>query len=228
MRYLLFLLPLFSFGQTIQNDGKPIECATRFTVIVGGSVNGIRFFKGSDANTYVVSLWDNTGKKLNSNTITGSSGWVTVPITSTPILPGVSYAVSFYSPSGNYAGVTNYFNAPVVSDKVTSTGGYYAYSAGYPINQYQKSYYYVEPVFSYAKDTIRVYDTTILYVHHYDTLVVHDTIWTMEFDTSATTPSLPLPFDIIEFTMPGGEVGRFQRESMWVRKRYINGQWVKW
>lgn len=233
MRKLLFLLfPLVSFGQTIVNDGKPIEVSTRFTAPISGSVNGVKFFKGSDAGTYVVSLWDATGKKLNSNTITGSSGWVTVPITSTPILPGVTYSVSYYSPNGNYAAKSSYFTTPVTTD-VTETGGYYLYSAGFPINQYLKSYYYIDPVFSGNRDTIYLHDTTTLFVHHYDTLTVRDTIWSMQFDSSFV-PSMidavnnPLPFDVIEFTIPGGGTGRFHREFVWIREKWVNGQWVKW
>jgi hypothetical protein len=240
MRKLLFILfPLFSFGQTIINDGKPIECATRFTVSVAGNINGIKFYKGSDNSTYVVTLWDNTGKRINSNTITGSSGLVTVPIPSTPILPGITYAVSYYSPSGNYSGTPNYF--PKTIGQITETGGYYGYAAGYPINTYKSTYYNVDPVFVVTRDTVIFHDTLYFAVHDtifstiHDTLInnFHDTIWSMEFDTSYNQIidnliNNPLPFDIMEFTLPGGGIGRFHREVMWIRQKYVNGQWIKW
>jgi hypothetical protein len=100
----LLLLPAFLSAQVLSNDGKAIECGTKFSVISDGKVYGVKFSKGGDLNTYVVRLYDNAGKVLAASTVTNATTgevlvYFPVPV---PITAATYYTASFYSPGGNY------------------------------------------------------------------------------------------------------------------------------
>lgn len=252
MKYLVSLLmvfvSLFVQAQTISNDGKAIEAGTRFTVGANGLISGVRFYKGSDANTYVLRLWDGTGKALASTTATSTTtGYITANF-STPInvVSGNTYTVSYYSPGGNYAANSTYFTTYVPSGFLNYVGGFYLYGAGYPINKYQSSFYYIDPVYtanSVVKDTVKIRDTVYYTVVVRDTMTliktefvtkrdtvykfIPDTIWLAQYDTTTIRKLDTLvDMDIIEFTLPAEGSYRFHRFFSWRRQQYKNGQWV--
>ncbi len=55
-------------------DSVPIELGTQFTADTAGSITGVRFYKGpSNAGTHTVSLWNTSGTRLATATVTGES-----------------------------------------------------------------------------------------------------------------------------------------------------------
>ncbi len=88
----------------------------RFTANAAGTITELRYFRGaadaSDTDTRVLNLWDATGVRLGSVTVTsttGESGWqvgtLSAPIS---IQAGATYVVS-YGTTQNYAVTANYF-----------------------------------------------------------------------------------------------------------------------
>ncbi len=97
-------------------DPNSITVGTKFTSEAGGSVTGVRFYKGSsDTGTHIGSLWTTSGTLLASATFTNetASGWQQVsfskPVT---ISAGTTYIVSYLAPVGHYEATPNYFYTP--------------------------------------------------------------------------------------------------------------------
>jgi Domain of unknown function (DUF4082) len=181
---LLFTLTLSwtASSQVLSNDGKPIECGTKFSVIYDGFISGIKFNKAGDTNTYVVKLYDNAGKVLATGSVKNSTvGEVIVYFnTSVQVTAATYYMASFYSPGGNYYSNPTWFNGYLPRSALIRQGGYYLYGSGFPTNQFSKSWYYVDPIFyspSIPRDTVRIRDTIVKinYVHDTTIKVIHDT-----------------------------------------------------
>src|SRR5207302_8669396 len=69
------------------NDSAAVEVGVKFKSDVGGTITGIRFYKGpGNTGTHVGTLWSSTGTKLASATFSGetASGWQQVNF-STPV-----------------------------------------------------------------------------------------------------------------------------------------------
>jgi hypothetical protein len=141
-------------------DGSATEVGTRFRTDVAGTVSAIRFYKSStNTGTHVGHLWTNTGTQLASVTFTGesASGWQQATL-STPVTlaANTTYVVSYYAPTGHYAGDTNYFttqgvdNAPLhaLKDGADGVNGIYRYGTGFPTESWESANYYVDVVFS--------------------------------------------------------------------------------
>ena len=141
-------------------DGSATEVGTRFRTDVAGTVSAIRFYKSStNTGTHVGHLWTNTGTQLASVTFTGesASGWQQATL-STPVTlaANTTYVVSYYAPTGHYAGDTNYFttqgvdNAPLhaLKDGVDGVNGIYRYGTGFPTESWESANNYVDVVFS--------------------------------------------------------------------------------
>lgn len=141
-------------------DGSATEVGTRFRTDVAGTVSAIRFYKSStNTGTHVGHLWTNTGTQLASVTFTGesASGWQQATL-STPVAlaANTTYVVSYYAPTGHYAGDTNYFttqgvdNAPLhaLKDGADGVNGIYRYGTGFPTESWESANYYVDVVFS--------------------------------------------------------------------------------
>lgn len=120
------------------NDPAAIEVGMAFTSDVAGTVNGVRYYKGSDnSGTHTGSLWSAAGALLATGTFVSESdsGWQTMlfsaPVT---ITPGTPYVVSYAMTDGHYAVDLNGLssganNAPL---HAPSQGGRYKYGAGFP------------------------------------------------------------------------------------------------
>ena len=135
------------------NDGQAIELGMRFQVTEGGSVMGIRFYKGAqNTGTHVAKLWSADGTLLASATFTGetSSGWQQVnfsqPVT---LATGQTYVASYHTDAGYYAATSGFFSSSYSQGPITGESGVYAYgNGGFPTKSYNASNYWVDVVFA--------------------------------------------------------------------------------
>ena len=158
----LWTPPLAAPTNPSENDSSAVEVGVRFQSTVGGTVTGIRFYKGTgNTGTHIGNLWSNTGgtTPLATVTFTGetASGWQQMNF-STPVAiqANTTYVASYFAPNGHYADDTTYFNTAHSNGPLTApasaTGklnGVYVYSATskFPTKNYQKSNYWVDVVF---------------------------------------------------------------------------------
>jgi len=137
-------------------DRDPVELGVRFQATTGGSVQGIRFYKGFyNTGEHVVSLWTGNGTLLATGVSVNEpiSGWQTVMF-STPIqiAAGTTYVASYHS-NGFFSVTENYFGETYSNGalKAVDGGGVYAYSTNagtFPgSNPGSGSNYWVDVVF---------------------------------------------------------------------------------
>jgi hypothetical protein len=151
------------------SDFNAIEVGLKFRTSVAGFISGIRFYKGGAQNggIHVGSLWSATGTLLGRATFTAETpqGWQEVRFGS-PIAvnANTTYVVSYYAPTGGYAGDNDYFlgtgviNGPLqaLADGADGGNGVYRYGpSGFPIETWFSTNYWVDVVFvtSVASDT---------------------------------------------------------------------------
>lgn len=160
--------PVGGLTAPTQNDGNQagltgIELGNKFRASVNGFVLGIRYYKTNQINggTKIGELYSYPGGvRLGSATFVNESvtGWQTA-VFATPIAitAGTTYIAAYFSPNGNYVSSTNYMTTAVVNGFLTSLAdgtdgpnGVYKYSnsAVFPISNFQKSNYWVDPLFS--------------------------------------------------------------------------------
>ncbi|MEV6343184.1 DUF4082 domain-containing protein [Actinoplanes sp. NPDC051851] len=135
------------------DDSGDVEVGMKFSSDVAGTVNGLRFYKGTgNTGTHTGSLWSSSGVLLATGTFSDetSSGWQTL-IFSTPvsITAGTSYVVSYRAPNGHYAVDVGGLSSAVVNAPLrTAAGaGAYLYGGGYPSNAVSHNYW-VDVVFT--------------------------------------------------------------------------------
>jgi hypothetical protein len=141
-------------------DGNPVELGVKFTSDVGGTVNGVRFYKAStNTGTHVGSLWTTTGTLLASATFSNesASGWQQVLFSSpVTITPNTTYIAGYFAPNGRYSitepGFTSAVNSPPLHAVAngTSPNGVYVYGAAstFPTSSFNASNYFVDVVFA--------------------------------------------------------------------------------
>ncbi|MCP3138209.1 DUF4082 domain-containing protein [Pyxidicoccus xibeiensis] len=148
-------------------DTASVELGVKFRSSVPGTVAGIRFYKGSSANsgTHVGSLWSRSGQRLASATFTNetATGWQTVRFaTPVSISANTTYVASYLSPRGRYSATGNAFasqgttNGPLtaLASGVDGENGVYLYgSGGFPTQSYQSTNYFVDVLFTSTADT---------------------------------------------------------------------------
>jgi hypothetical protein len=147
-------------GTANSGDASGVEVGVNFTSNHAGSIQGIRFYKGSaNIGTHIGNLWTTSGTLLATATFTGesASGWQQVNF-STPvaITSGTTYVASYYAPAGNYsydgayfasAGVTN-LPLEALSNTVVANGVYsYGSNSTFPTSSYNGTNYWVDVVF---------------------------------------------------------------------------------
>ncbi|KQV70342.1 DUF4082 domain-containing protein [Rhizobium sp. Root1220] len=147
-------------------DRDGVELGVRFQSSIGGSVQGIRFYKGFyNIGEHVVSLWNADGTLLATGISTNESlsGWQTVTFSSPiHIQAGTTYVASYHS-NGFYSVTEDYFG-PNVSHgsgvlKTVDAGGVYAYGSNpstFPGNNGGGSNYWVDVVFDAGPNTAPV------------------------------------------------------------------------
>ncbi|WP_239139253.1 DUF4082 domain-containing protein, partial [Sphaerisporangium krabiense] len=144
-----------------QNDPNSVEVGVKFRTTSPGTINGIRFYKGSsNTGTHVGNLWSSTGQLLAQATFTNetSNGWQSVTFSSpVQVTPNTTYVASYFAPQGMYSKNTPYFTQAVVSGPLTALAdgtdggnGVYAYASSttFPTNTYQSSNYWTDVIFS--------------------------------------------------------------------------------
>nr|QIO32460.1 DUF4082 domain-containing protein [Bradyrhizobium sp. 1(2017)] len=137
-------------------DAAQVNLGVRFTSSAAGTINGIKYYKGTgDTGTHTGSLWSSTGTLLATATFMNetSSGWQTV-IFNNPvsIAAGTTYVASYHS-NGHYTSTSNYFNTPRVNGQLTApagNNGVYTYGTGnlFPTSTFGATNYWVDVVYS--------------------------------------------------------------------------------
>jgi hypothetical protein len=147
---------------TAANDPNSVELGMKFIASAGGTVTGVRFYKGTtNTGTHTGSIWSSTGTRLATATFTNetASGWQSVtfaqPVT---ITAGTTYVASYHT-NGNYAITTNYFatsrtNGPLTAPASSTSGGNGVYAYGtasvFPTGTFNSSNYWVDVLFNQA------------------------------------------------------------------------------
>ncbi|KWV59592.1 Mo-co oxidoreductase dimerization domain protein [Rhizobium altiplani] len=147
----------------IDRDG--VELGVRFQSTMGGSIEGIRFYKGFyNVGEHVVSLWDANGTLLATGVSTGESisGWQTVMFSSPiHISAGTTYVASYHS-NGYYSVTEHYFTPGSTYSngalKAVDGGGVYAYgsTSTFPGDNPGGSNYWVDVVFDAGPNSVPV------------------------------------------------------------------------
>ncbi len=147
-------------GTVTVNDPSAVELGVKFTADVGGSVLGVRFYKGpSNTGTHTGSLWTSSGQLLATATFTNetASGWQQVkfsqPVT---ISAGTAYVVSYHTNVGYYSADANSFASALdrpplhaVANGVSPNGVYrYGSASAFPNQSYNASNYWVDVLFT--------------------------------------------------------------------------------
>jgi PKD repeat protein len=139
-------------------DPTSVEVGVRFKSDVGGTINGMRFYKGADnTGTHVGHLWSAQGDLLATVTFTNesASGWQEA-FFSNPVLflPNTIYVVSYNVKGGHYAADHNYFDTTGVDNgplhAPAGANGVYALGEGavFPNQVWMSSNYWVDVLFS--------------------------------------------------------------------------------
>jgi hypothetical protein len=132
-----------------------VELGTRFVPAVNGSVQGIRFYKGSgDTGTHTGALWSATGDRLAVGVFTGesASGWQTLVFAQpVSVKAKATYTASYWAPAGYYADDQDYFARPHRSGHLFAPrdAGVYTYgSQSFPLLTWRSSNYWVDTLFA--------------------------------------------------------------------------------
>jgi Domain of unknown function (DUF4082)/Bacterial Ig-like domain len=147
------------------SDPSPVNVGVKFTADTGGSITGIRFYKGAgNTGTHVGSLWTASGTLLGQVTFTGESatGWQEADFSSPiPVTAGTTYVASYFAPNGGYsydpaAFASTGVDSPPLhvpqSPAVSGGNGVYLYagSPALPTDTYNATNYWVDVVFTEA------------------------------------------------------------------------------
>lgn len=144
-------------GTPVQADTKAVEVGVRFRSNVAGTIEALRFYRGTgNASGYVARLWTNSGALLAQVPVTDGRipGWQEVALPSPVFISaGTTYVVSYYSSNGQFARDVNGLTSAIVSGNLTapasaSVGGngvyVYASGGGFPANSYKDTNYWVD------------------------------------------------------------------------------------
>ena len=127
--YTIFGSPFSAAGIPLNratDDPNPVEVGVKFRTEIGGSVTGVRFFKGpGNTGTHVGNLWTGAGTPLTSATFSNEtdSGWQQVNFSSAvSINPNTTYVASYHTNSGHYAADSGYFSSSGVDNPPLPAG----------------------------------------------------------------------------------------------------------
>ncbi len=142
-------------------DSRPVVVGVKFRATTNGTIDGIRFYKGSmNTGTHTGGLWTSGGSLLASATFTGetASGWQQVNFaTPVPITAGTTYIASYQTTSGFFSATAPYFTSQYTSGSLYALAdgdeggnGIYLYNAAntFPTSSYQSANYWVDVVFT--------------------------------------------------------------------------------
>jgi len=143
------------------SDSQSVELGMKFRSDVGGTVTGIRFYKGSEnTGTHVGHLWSSNGALLASVTFSHetSSGWQQASFSNpVAIQPNTTYVVSYFAPDGHYAANVQFFansasRGPLhaLADGQSGGNGLFTYGkSAFPNQTWNGTNYWVDVVFAY-------------------------------------------------------------------------------
>jgi cell division septation protein DedD len=149
-------------------DTAAVEVGVRFRADVSGSINALRFYKGSrNTGTHVGNLWTSSGTRLGTVRFSNesASGWQQATFSSpVPIAAGKTYVASYFAPRSQYSSNEGFFagrsvdNGPLhaPADASGSRNGVYRYgsSSGFPTSSWNASNYWVDVVFAPSGGTV--------------------------------------------------------------------------
>lgn len=142
------------------SDTNAVELGVKFQSDTSGMITGIRFYKGNlNTGTHTGSLWNATGTRLASATFTNetASGWQSVDFASpVSINANTTYVASYFAPSGRYSYTSAHFTTAqgsgplrALSSDESGGNGVYTYGASnFPTSSYNRTNYWVEPIFT--------------------------------------------------------------------------------
>lgn len=133
-----------------ESDTDDYELGTRFRLLVACSLTGIRWYRGSPANTAnTVHLWRASDSALLATAVTAApvDGWNLAEFSS-PYTPstGVDHWASYACPAGRYSVTTGALSSPVDNGVVRATAGGFNASPGAMPASTGANWYGVEPV----------------------------------------------------------------------------------
>ena len=144
-------------------DSGAVELGVKFTSDVGGTIAGIRFYKGDATNggTHYGHLWTSDGTQLAQAQFTNetASGWQSVDFTAPiSITANTTYIASYYAPQGHYSYTSSGLSAAqdnpplhTVANSV-SPNGVYLYTTnptgGLPSSTFNATNYWVDVNFT--------------------------------------------------------------------------------
>jgi len=138
-------------------DTASVTLGLTFYSDVGGSVTGVRFYKGPhNTGPHVGNLWSSTGAKLAEVLFSGetASGWQQAAFSSpVNIAANTPYVISYLAPNGNYAFSDFYpwqslSTAPLHPSIDTPSVYAYGPAAAFPNRTWNSRSYWVDVVFS--------------------------------------------------------------------------------
>jgi electron transfer flavoprotein alpha/beta subunit len=148
---------------TSVTDPNALELGVKFRSDVGGTVTGVRFYKGAaNTGTHIGNLWTSTGTLLATATFTNetATGWQTVtfanPVT---IAANTTYIASYFAPNGQYAftagGLASAADNPPLHALANGTDGangvyMYGTASAFPSSASNGSNYWVDVAFTPA------------------------------------------------------------------------------
>jgi hypothetical protein len=139
-----------------------VTVGVKFYSDVGGTVTGVRFYKGpNNIGAHVGHLWSASGNKLAETVFTSetASGWqqatFSKPVT---ITAKTTYVVSYLAPLGRFARDQNYAWSSVNATPLHVSGaspGVYAYgsTSTFPASNWSGSNYWVDVMFVPSSST---------------------------------------------------------------------------
>lgn len=146
-------------GTPVFNDPNSVELGVKFRSDLNGIITGVQFYQ-ANPGVYQAAIWDLSGTKLASGSVTATApGWqqATFSIPAN-ITANTVYVASYHAPNGNYAvtnipefAITGVDNPPIhlLQDGENGPNGLFQYSPDptFPTNSFQSKNYWVDVVF---------------------------------------------------------------------------------
>jgi hypothetical protein len=138
------------------NDSSSVELGTLFSPTVDGTINAIKFYKGTgNTGAHVGTIWSSTGTSLATVTFTNeaSTGWQTAALSQPlAVAAGQTYVVSYLAPNGHYSSAAAFFANPWTTGHLTApsgNNGRYLYGpGGFPTDSWNSTNYFVDVNFT--------------------------------------------------------------------------------
>ena len=187
-----------------------VELGVTFRSSVGGTITGIRFYKGpANTGTHVGSLWTSTGVLLARATFAAetASGWQQVNFSSPVSIAANTLYVASYHTNGHFSVSNDYFAASGrASGSLTApanAGGNrngvfkYGTAIAFPQSTYRSSNYWVDVVFNPSAAPASLKVTTTSLPNGTRSVAYSATL-------AATGGTTPLTWSVLSGTLPNG------------------------